>query len=205
MEKDPGRSDDQRRNGRVPVRAAPEPARGSARRARTDRQQGRMPDRRLRRLHRADRRPRGLLVPDARRRGAKARTSPPSRASRRAPSCIRLQQKFLENASLQCGICTPGFLMSAKALLDRNPNPTEAGDSLRAGGQSVPMHRLRQNCERGARRRQADIRSQGEGRTREAAAQTVTRREYHLWQHRPRPAISKLSAHVRFGTTALTR
>ncbi len=37
-----------------------------------------------------------------------------------------LQQKFLEDASLQCGICTPGFLISAKALLDRNPNPTEA-------------------------------------------------------------------------------
>ena len=37
-----------------------------------------------------------------------------------------LQQKFLEHASLQCGICTPGVLMSAKALLDRNPNPTEA-------------------------------------------------------------------------------
>jgi carbon-monoxide dehydrogenase small subunit len=37
-----------------------------------------------------------------------------------------LQQKFLEDASLQCGICTPGFLMSAKSLLDRNPNPTEA-------------------------------------------------------------------------------
>jgi carbon-monoxide dehydrogenase small subunit len=36
-----------------------------------------------------------------------------------------LQQKFLENASLQCGICTPGFLMAAKSLLDRNPNPTE--------------------------------------------------------------------------------
>jgi carbon-monoxide dehydrogenase small subunit len=36
-----------------------------------------------------------------------------------------LQQKFLEHAALQCGICTPGFLMSAKALLDRNPNPTE--------------------------------------------------------------------------------
>jgi aerobic carbon-monoxide dehydrogenase small subunit len=36
-----------------------------------------------------------------------------------------LQQKFLEHASLQCGICTPGFLMSAKALLDSNPNPTE--------------------------------------------------------------------------------
>ena len=37
-----------------------------------------------------------------------------------------LQQKFLEHASLQCGICTPGVLMSAKALLDRNPKPTEA-------------------------------------------------------------------------------
>jgi carbon-monoxide dehydrogenase small subunit len=37
-----------------------------------------------------------------------------------------LQQKFLEHASLQCGICTPGFLMSSKALLDRNPDPTEA-------------------------------------------------------------------------------
>ncbi len=36
-----------------------------------------------------------------------------------------LQQKFLEHASLQCGICTPGFLMSAKALLERNPDPTE--------------------------------------------------------------------------------
>ena len=36
-----------------------------------------------------------------------------------------LQQCFLEGAALQCGICTPGFLVSAKALLDRNPNPTE--------------------------------------------------------------------------------
>ncbi|MCC7426950.1 MAG: (2Fe-2S)-binding protein [Alphaproteobacteria bacterium] len=36
-----------------------------------------------------------------------------------------LQQKFLEHAALQCGICTPGFLVAAKALLDSNPNPTE--------------------------------------------------------------------------------
>jgi carbon-monoxide dehydrogenase small subunit len=36
-----------------------------------------------------------------------------------------LQQKFLEHAALQCGICTPGFLVAAKALLDRNPRPTE--------------------------------------------------------------------------------
>jgi carbon-monoxide dehydrogenase small subunit len=36
-----------------------------------------------------------------------------------------LQQKFLENAALQCGFCTPGLLVAAKALLDENPNPTE--------------------------------------------------------------------------------
>ncbi|MBR9651389.1 (2Fe-2S)-binding protein [Thalassovita aquimarina] len=36
-----------------------------------------------------------------------------------------LQSKFIEHAALQCGICTPGFLMAAKALLDKNPDPTE--------------------------------------------------------------------------------
>jgi carbon-monoxide dehydrogenase small subunit len=36
-----------------------------------------------------------------------------------------LQQKFLENAALQCGICTPGFIVAAKALLDHQPRPTE--------------------------------------------------------------------------------
>ena len=36
-----------------------------------------------------------------------------------------LQQKFLEYAALQCGICTPGFLIASKALLERNPDPTE--------------------------------------------------------------------------------
>src|SRR5919199_2294655 len=36
-----------------------------------------------------------------------------------------LQQCFLEGAALQCGICTPGFLVTAKALLDRNPKPSE--------------------------------------------------------------------------------
>ncbi|MBI3839478.1 MAG: (2Fe-2S)-binding protein [Planctomycetia bacterium] len=36
-----------------------------------------------------------------------------------------IQQCFLEDAALQCGICTPGFIMSTKALLDSNPNPSE--------------------------------------------------------------------------------
>ena len=37
-----------------------------------------------------------------------------------------LQQAFLENAALQCGICTPGFIIAAKALLERKPHATEA-------------------------------------------------------------------------------
>ncbi|MEI9478957.1 MAG: (2Fe-2S)-binding protein [Deltaproteobacteria bacterium] len=36
-----------------------------------------------------------------------------------------LQKAFVENAAIQCGYCTPGMVLSAKALLDENPNPTE--------------------------------------------------------------------------------
>ena len=36
-----------------------------------------------------------------------------------------VQQAFLENAALQCGICTPGFIVASKALLEQNPNPSE--------------------------------------------------------------------------------
>lgn len=36
-----------------------------------------------------------------------------------------VQQRFLEEAALQCGVCTPGFVVAAKALLEKNPNPTE--------------------------------------------------------------------------------
>jgi len=42
-----------------------------------------------------------------------------------------LQQAFLQHAALQCGICTPGFIMSAKALLDGDPHPSE--EAIRFG------------------------------------------------------------------------
>ncbi len=42
-----------------------------------------------------------------------------------ADSLHPLQQAFLEEAALQCGICTPGFIVSAKALLDKEPHPDE--------------------------------------------------------------------------------
>ncbi|HYR80498.1 MAG TPA: (2Fe-2S)-binding protein [Candidatus Dormibacteraeota bacterium] len=74
-----------------------------------------------------------------------------------------LQQKFLENASLQCGICTPGFLMAAKSLLDHNPKPTEpevryalAGNLCRCTGYDKIVKAVLDSA--------AEIRSQGEGK-----------------------------------------
>jgi carbon-monoxide dehydrogenase small subunit len=42
-----------------------------------------------------------------------------------ADSLHPIQQAFLDCGALQCGVCTPGLIVAAKALLDRNPNPTE--------------------------------------------------------------------------------
>jgi len=54
-----------------------------------------------------------------------------------------LQRKFIEHAALQCGICTPGLLVAARSLLERNPDPTEeevrlwlAGNLCRCTGYS---------------------------------------------------------------------
>ena len=60
---------------------------------------------------------------------------------------------FENTGALQCGFCGPGVLMSAKALLDDNLNPTtqEIRDAL--VGQSLPLHRLHQDDRGGAGRR----------------------------------------------------
>jgi carbon-monoxide dehydrogenase small subunit len=42
-----------------------------------------------------------------------------------APALTVLQRQFLEHAALQCGVCTPGFLVAAHALLERHPDPSE--------------------------------------------------------------------------------
>ena len=42
-----------------------------------------------------------------------------------------IQQAFVDHGAIQCGYCSPGFIISAKALLDRNPNPTE--DEIKEG------------------------------------------------------------------------
>ena len=58
-----------------------------------------------------------------------------------------VQQQFLEHAALQCGFCTPGFLVAAKDLLERNPDPTDmeirfalAGNLCRCTGYDKIIH-----------------------------------------------------------------
>jgi len=62
-----------------------------------------------------------------------------------------LQQAFIDNAAVQCGFCAPGMLLSAKALLDRNPRPTErqiregiAGNICRCTGYVKIVKAIRQ-------------------------------------------------------------
>jgi carbon-monoxide dehydrogenase small subunit len=66
-----------------------------------------------------------------------------------------LQQTFLEDAALQCGICTPGFLVASKALLDQNTNPSEeeirwwlAGNLCRCTGYDKIIRAVQHAAER---------------------------------------------------------
>ena len=61
-----------------------------------------------------------------------------------------IQQSFVAERALQCGYCTPGFVLSVKALLDSNPNPTEeeireylAGNLCRCAGYTEILHAVR--------------------------------------------------------------
>ncbi len=65
-----------------------------------------------------------------------------------------IQQAFLEQAALQCGICTPGFIMSAKALLSENASPSEeeirfylAGNLCRCTGYDKIVRAVQQAAE----------------------------------------------------------
>ncbi len=53
---------------------------------------------------------------------------------RGGPALHPLQSAFMEHFAAQCGFCTPGMLMAAKALLDRNPHPTRADVVEAIGG-----------------------------------------------------------------------
>ena len=111
----------------------------AAQRFRAERREIRLRAGAMRRLHRADRRQRRALLrhPDQRVGQSEITTS---KASARSTSRIALQQAFIDEQAAQCGYCINGMIMSAKELLDRNPQPTEpdvraalAGNLCRCG------------------------------------------------------------------------
>ncbi len=78
---------------------------------------------------------------------------------KRGPELHPLQTAFMENFAAQCGYCTPGMLMAAKALLDRNPAPSRAevveaisGNICRCTGYEPIINAILDAAGRGARR-----------------------------------------------------
>ena len=69
------------------------------------------------------------------------------------PDLHPLQTAFMENFAAQCGYCTPGMLMAAKALLDRNPSPSPQRGRRGDLRQHLPLHRLRTHHQGHSRRR----------------------------------------------------
>ncbi len=53
-----------------------------------------------------------------------------------------IQEAMMQEGGVQCGFCTPGVLMSSRALLDRNPDPSEEEIQAGIGREFVPLHRI---------------------------------------------------------------
>jgi len=78
-----------------------------------------------------------------------------------AASLSVLQQSFIDAGAIQCGFCTPGMIMSARALLARNPNPSDeeikeavAGNLCRCTGYEAIINAVRMAAKREAVTRQ---------------------------------------------------
>ncbi len=90
-----------------------------------------------------------------------------SKGSRRTASCIRLQEAWIEEQAAQCGYCQNGQIMTAKALLDRNPQPERRGNPRSDGRRAVPVHDLLPGAGRnqtGASRADKETSAAGEGK-----------------------------------------
>ena len=126
---DSSRDDDQRRSDGIPLCRATQSLLEVLRdELAFDGHEGRLHDGRLRRVL-GRRRWDGELVPAClvlAARGRGSREVQHDRGHRRRPNGSHpVQQQFLEHGALQCGICTPGFIVAAEKLLEKNPNPTE--------------------------------------------------------------------------------
>ena len=77
-----------------------------------------------------------------------------------------LQQAFSDHHALQCGYCTPGMLVAATALLERNPQPSDEEIRKGAAGQHLPLHRLLEHRRRGQGASGQEVSDDRDGRAR---------------------------------------
>ena len=103
------------------------------------------------------------LVPDARRAGGGHGGDPRLEGLNETNAIVPLQQAFVENYAAQCGYCTAGMVMAAKALLDRNPGAEPRRDRGGALGQSLSLYRVRAHRPRGAAGRTGALGYRGGG------------------------------------------
>ena len=99
------------------------------------------------------------VVHGARRHGRRATRSAPSRGSSSDGVLDPVQQGFIEKHGLQCGFCTPGMMLTARALLDANPDPTDteireaiSGQICRCTGYANIVRSIRWAAEHARRR-----------------------------------------------------
>ena len=107
-----------------------------------------------------------------------------------------LQSKFLDHAALQCGVCTPGFLIAARDLLQKNPDPTEEEIRFGLAGNLCPLHRLRQD-----RARRSGRCTGGEGKLTMNFDPRYADRKFNAVGTRPvRPdGVDKVTGRARYG------
>ena len=132
-----------------------EPADDAARPARASRLEERVRAGRVRLVLGAPRRRARLLVPRARRAGRRPRGRH-RRGARRRRGLHPVQEAFADAGAVQCGFCTPGFVVAAADLLRRVPDPSRRRDPRGALGQPLPLHRVPEDPRRGPRWRPVD-------------------------------------------------